>query len=672
MAIALNRSKNDFTNNPFFKAVSSVAGNIITKTQEVTSNVVNETKKIAGNIAKGTKQVAGNVAKSTVKIAKNIANETKKIRNNVVSETKRIVGNVKRETKRVAGNVAKGTKKVAGNISKSTVKVISDISNETKRVIRNVNKETKRIAGNIVKGTKKVASNIAKGNFAVLSSVAKDIAKETSKIVRGVTRESYRIATNVARGTSKVISGVSKEAGKIVKNIARETSRIVRDVTNETKRITGNIIKGTAGVAKNIIKSTAKIANDVNKETIKIVKDVAKETNRIKNNVVNEVKNVLYAASKLPIIGSNARDLHALLQEAEIEQINKELDAQEEEQDKKTFYDKISNMELDESTISNIVGAIDGSADKSIYNNFKESKLKVGMEITIGSGNGEKKLKILEIMDKTKSGIRGIAVGNLKTGKVEIILEGSTPPDKFFENPTKVTKHWLNNMQGNMRRPTLDLLKGAASPNHIPDLTDLYKSNENGTPLDYQEALEFSKKIQNEYKNGKNGFKGLVRVSGHSKAGGASIYIASHLNIEAIAVDPAPVSNPGRYLYNNKILTVIPNNGDALLNYTRENSKGATTSISKVYGIGELEVKKVFESLNPLSISYGVDKLEENIKNIMKPPRTSHLPAVKVAAFKDKNGKIDNHKTDPDDVRKKEIEMLRDIKIYKSNKNRGR
>ena len=118
--------------------------------------------------------------------------------------------------------------------------------------------------------------------------------------------------------------------------------------------------------------------------------------------------------------------------------------------------------------------------------------------------------------------------------------------------------------------------------------------------------------------------------------------------------------------------TSIPNNGDALLNYTRENSKGATTSISKAYGIGELEVKKVFESLNPLSISYGADKLEENIKNIMKPPRTSHLPAVKVDAFKDKNGKIDNHKTDPDDVRKKEIEMLRDIKIYKSNKNRGR
>ena len=671
MAIALNRSKNDFTNNPFFKAVSSVAGNIITKTQEVTSNVVNETKKIAGNIARGTKQVAGNVAKSTVKIAKNIANETKKIRNNVVSETKRIVNNVKRETKRVADNVAKVTKQVAGNISKSTVKVTSNISNETKRVIRNVNKETKRIADNIVKGTKKVASNIAKGNFAVLNGVVKDIAKETSKIVRGVAKESYRIATNVARGTSKVISGVSKEAGKIVKNIARETSRIVRDVTNETKRITGNIIKGTAGVAKNIIKSTAKIANDVNKETIKIVKDVAKETNRIKNNVVNEAKNILYAASKLPIIGSNARNLHALLQEAEIEQINKELDAQEEEQDKKTFYDKISNMELDESTVSNRVGATDGSADKSIYNNFKKGELKVGMDITIGSGNGKEKLKILEIMDKTKSGIRGIAVGNMKTGKVEIILEGSMPPNEFFKNPTKVTKHWLNNMQGNMRRSSLGLLKGATSLN-LPNFSDVYRSNENGTPLDYQEALEFSKKIQNEYKNGKNGFKGLVRVSGHSKAGGASIYIASHLNIEAIAVDPAPVSNPGRYLYNNKILTVIPNNGDALLNYTRENSKGATTSISKAYGIGELEVKKVFESLNPLSISYGVDKLEENIKNIMKPPRTSHLPAVKVAAFKDKNGKIDNHKTDPDDVRKKEIEMLRDIKIYKSNKNRGR
>ena len=60
-----------------------------------------------------------------------------------------------------------------------------------------------------------------------------------------------------------------------------------------------------------------------------------------------------------------------------------------------------------------------------------------------------------------------------------------------------------------------------------------------------------------------------------------------------------------------KKTTSIPNNEDTLLNYTRENSKGATTSISKAYGIGELEVKKVFESLNPLSISYGADKLEQ-------------------------------------------------------------
>ena len=664
MAIALNRSKNDFTNNPFFKAVSSVAGNIITKTQEVTSNVVNETKKIAGNIARGTKQVAGNVAKSTVKIAKNIANETKKIRNNVVNETKRIVNNVKRETKRVAGNVAKGTKQVAGNISKSTVKVIRDISNETKRVIRNVNKETKRIAGNIVKGTKKVASNITKGNFAVLNGVVKDIAKETSKIVRGVAKESYRIATNVARGTSKVISGVSKEAGKIVKNIAVETSRIVRNVTNETKRITGNIIKGTAGVAKNIIKSAAKIANDVNKETIKIVKDVAKETNRIKNNVIKNVKTVLYNASKLPIIGSNARDLHALLQEAEIEQINKELDAQEEEQDKKTFYDKISNMELDDTTISNRVGAIDGSAKKSIYNNFKEGKLKVGMDITIGSENGEEKLKILEIMDKTKSGIRGIAVGNLKTGKVEIILEGSMPPNEFFKNPTKVTKHWLNNMQGNMRRSSLGLLKGATSLN-LPNFSDVYRSNENGTPLDYQEALEFSKKIQNEYKNGKDGFKGVVRVSGHSKAGGASIYIASHLNIEAIAVDPAPVNNPGRYLYNNKILKVVPDNeGDfingALLNEVKTNSKGEKISSSRTFGL-----QKAVENIN---IKVPIDKKLENVKQVIKGSKIDNLATMVV---KVKEGSL-WHKTDIGDVIVEEKKLLNEIKLYKSNKNRGR
>ena len=454
-----------------------------------------------------------------------------------------------------------------------------------------------------------------------------------------------------------------KAVSSVAGNIITKTQEVTSNVVNETKRITGNIIKGTAGVAKNIIKSTTKIANDVNKETIKIVKDVAKETNRIKDNVIKNVKTVLYNASKLPIIGSNARDLHALLQEAEIEQINKELDAQEEEQDKKTFYDKISNMEFDETTISNIVGAIDGSADKSIYNNFNEGKLKVGMEITIGKKDRAEKLKILEIMDKTKSGIRGIAVGNLKTGKVEIILEGSMPPSEFFKNPTKVTKHWLNNMQGNMRRSSLGLLKGATSLN-LPNFSDVYRSNENGTPLDYQEALEFSKKIQNGYKNGKDGFKGLVRVSGHSKAGGASIYIASHLNIEAIAVDPAPVNNPGRYLYNNKILKVIPDNeGDfingALLNEVKTNSKGEKISSSRTFGL-----QKAVENIN---IKDPIGKLK-NFQQFIKGPKTDNLATMVV---KVKEGSL-WHKTDIGDVIEKEKTLLNEIKLYKSNKNRGR
>ena len=454
-----------------------------------------------------------------------------------------------------------------------------------------------------------------------------------------------------------------KAVSSVAGNIITKTQEVTSNVVNETKRITGNIIKGTAGVAKNIIKSTAKIANDVNKETIKIVKDVAKETNRIKNNVVNEAKKVLYAASKLPIIGSNARNLHALLQEAEIEQINKELDAQEEEQDKKTFYDKISNMELDESTVSNRVGAIDGSADESIYNNFNKGELKVGMEITIGKKNRAENFKILEIMDKTKSGIRGIAVGNLKTGKVEIILEGSMPLNEFFKNPTKVTKHWLNNISGNMRRTSSGLLKGATSLN-LPNFSDVYRSNENGTPLDYQEALEFSKKIQNEYKNGKDGFKGLVRVSGHSKAGGASIYIASHLNIEAIAVDPAPVNNPGRYLYNNKILKVVPDNeGDfingALLNEVKTNSKGEKISSSRTFGL-----QKAVENIN---IKDPIGKLK-NFQQFIKGPKTDNLATMVVKA---KEGSL-WHTTDIGDVIEKEKTLLNEIKLYKSNKNRGR
>ena len=215
-----------------------------------------------------------------------------------------------------------------------------------------------------------------------------------------------------------------------------------------------------------------------------------------------------------------------------------------------------------------------------------------------------------------------------------------------------------------MRRSSLGLLKGATSLN-LPNFSDVYRSNENGTPLDYQEALEFSKKIQNEYKNGKDGFKGLVRVSGHSKAGGASIYIASHLNIEAIAVDPAPVNNPGRYLYNNKILKVIPDNeGDfingALLNEVKTNSKGEKISSSRTFGL-----QKAVENIN---IKVSIDKKLENVKQVIKGSKTDNLATMVV---KVKEGSL-WHKTDIGDVIEKEKTLLNEIKLYKSNKNRGR
>ena len=214
-----------------------------------------------------------------------------------------------------------------------------------------------------------------------------------------------------------------------------------------------------------------------------------------------------------------------------------------------------------------------------------------------------------------------------------------------------------------MRRTSSGLLKGATSLN-LPNFSDVYRSNENGTPLDYQEALEFSKKIQNEYKNGKDGFKGLVRVSGHSKAGGASIYIASHLNIEAIAVDPAPVNNPGRYLYNNKILKVIPDNeGDfingALLNEVKTNSKGEKISSSRTFGL-----QKAVENIN---IKDPIGKLK-NFQQFIKGPKTDNLATMVVEA---KKGSL-WHKTDIGDVIEKEKTLLNEIKLYKSNKNRGR
>ena len=44
--------------------------------------------------------------------------------------------------------------------------------------------------------------------------------------------------------------------------------------------------------------------------------------------------------------------------------------------------------------------------------------------------------------------------------------------------------------------------------------------------------------------------------------------VGSHLNLQVVAVDPAPVNNPGPYIKNNRMLTIVPGHGHGLLNQT--------------------------------------------------------------------------------------------------------
>jgi putative uncharacterized protein (fragment) len=446
---------------------------------------------------------------------------------------------------------------------------------------------------------------------------------------------------------------LNKKANSFANNpLFRGMGKIIDDVSKETSRIRKNVIDTTRKVANNLVQGTKKLETDVTKKAKKVVDNVTKSVDNIKKEaekVVKDVTDGMGDTAKSVVKGANnvlgyikdsvKRDHEMLKNEAKIEEVNKILDGQEKSQKKKSFSEGISGMELGEDTISNRVVMSDSSEKtdnkESIYNDFKlEKDFKKGKIFRCG----KEEFEILDIV-KTKSGMNAVVLGNKNTKGVEIIYEGSTAPTEILKKGGQVLLDWSNNGGGNMRRSRLDLATSGLS--ELPKspvatalkfaLRGMYESNENGTPLHYQEALELAKRVQNEYKDGKGGYnKGLTRVSGHSKGGGEAIYTASHLNIEAIAVDPAPVNNPGKYLYNNKIIRVVPENG--LLNKKINN---------KIVSVGALVGKQ----------------------------RMDNLPTLEVKAnAKDKF----NHTTDYNSVLAKEKEVLNNLKNYKASQNRGR
>ena len=613
MAVTLNKRANSFTNNPLFRGMGKIINDVSKETSKIGKNIVNSTKQVVNNVVQGTKNVVNNVKNEAVKIGKNVG-----------KETSRITGNIVNSTKQITKDAVRATVRATNNVRSQASKVVNNIADKTKKAVRNVASGAKQVVNNVVQGTKNVVNNVK--NEAV--KIAKNVGKETSRIAGNIVNSTKQVVNNVVQGTKNVVNNVKNEAKKIVSNITKS-------------------------------------ADDIKKEAEKVVKDVADGMGNTVNSVVKGANNVLGY-----IKDSVKRDHEMLKNEAKIEEVNKILDGQEKSQKKKSFSEGISGMELGEDTISNRVTMSDSSDRESIYNNFKLGKdFKKGKIFPYG----KEEFEILDIV-KTKSGMKAVVLGNKNTKGVEIIYEGSTAPTEILKKGGQVLQDWNNNGGGNMRRSRLDLMTGGLSEivkSPVEGtlkfaLRGMYESNENGTPLHYQEALELAKKVQNEYKDGKGGYnKGLTRVSGHSKGGGEAIYTASHLNIEAIATDPAPVNNPGKYLYNNKIIRVVPNNGSGLLN------------IKPSKAILELSTKVSPYSSKTLSkdkISDEIDKITKNHKTysvgaLVGKQRMDNLPTLEVKAHKEDGL---HHKTDYKSVLAKEKEVLNNLKNYKASQNRGR
>ena len=149
-----------------------------------------------------------------------------------------------------------------------------------------------------------------------------------------------------------------------------------------------------------------------------------------------------------------------------------------------------------------------------------------------------KNYEILESFVDEKTGVSGYVAGNKEKGTIEIFFAGSNDPRNMLTDP-KTRKDWKNDFESGII-----------------------------TPPNYEVALKIARKVSLKTYTTENGtYKGLECVNGHSKGGGEAMYVASHIKgLQAIVSDPSPVVNPGPYIIDNKILAVIPGNGEGMLN----------------------------------------------------------------------------------------------------------
>ena len=146
-----------------------------------------------------------------------------------------------------------------------------------------------------------------------------------------------------------------------------------------------------------------------------------------------------------------------------------------------------------------------------------------------------------------KSGMSALVIGNKDTKKVEVIFGASQGLSNIFliggEKGKRARQDWLQN----------DL------PSTI------------FTPDTQRAAKKLTYQVKEKYKNGYNGYKELTTVNGHSKAGGEAIYSASHIpGLKCFAIDPAPVTDCGRWINQNNLLTMVPNMGNGFIAATEK------------------------------------------------------------------------------------------------------
>ncbi|MDO5088880.1 MAG: hypothetical protein Q4D53_03755 [Leptotrichiaceae bacterium] len=235
----------------------------------------------------------------------------------------------------------------------------------------------------------------------------------------------------------------------------------------------------------------------------------------------------------------------------------------------------------------------------------------------------------------TESGMRAVVVENSRKG-IEIIYQGSNPgltePHKDYKN---WDKDWSNNLFGNIKnKALLEMLTGKMIIGNYANISSKhYKSNELGTPKQYKDSLEFAKKIQKKYDvKGKK----LMRVSGHSLGGAEAIYVGSHLDLGVVAVDPAPVNNPGKYLNNGKMIVIVPNKGRGMLNKT----------VSDKHGNKTYEFSPINDGIADITVIIGGIR------------KRIGLPAIEVKQYRDREtGKLDSHKADRESIKIKEKDL---------------